>query len=522
MQDTNFENFDSTIIDRKRKAAFYTRPEIAHKMAEIVHERVGENSSPISIIDPACGTGNLLVAAKNKFPQAHLIGVDIEFDAIIRAQQRLHRDEIFVMQRGIGSLEWLDEFQPDFFSDQNLQHKQRPKVDVVIMNPPYSRTHTNSTIFNDPSKDAKLSKLAVNTPANAFAGLASHFIVLADKLLKQNGILATILPYTMLFGQSWCEIREMISQKFKNIEIHILPSTKALSNDTHIQEIILIAEKDTGDGTGIFKFGNSSISVSGKLGSFPWTTASFRNPETNYLLSEILELVPMKQLASITDLSPEHKSTVHAKPPIFESSGYYEDTSDCEFSGLHYVRSKDQNTLVIVPNVNLTPLNPVARDLYSKSIAKFHIVSRLRINTQSIICGNTDVKTLGISTWNTLLKIQNSIISLWLNSSVGLAIFYKFANKSQHPRITISRTILQYLPILDMQNSKIKQLHQTADLVFNNMKNHKFLPYSEMNIDVNRHKLDNELCDLLGINVNMVIELRELLIDEINQHLIYQ
>ena len=61
----------------------------------------------------------------------------------------------------------------------------------------------------------RTSALLKGTSANQIAGHASSFAVLADRMVKPGGRIALVMPITALFGESWREVRRMLSSKYE-------------------------------------------------------------------------------------------------------------------------------------------------------------------------------------------------------------------------------------------------------------------------------------------------------------------
>ena len=83
------------------------------------------------------------------------------------------------------------------------------------------------------------------TSANQMAGHASSFTVLADRMVIPGGRIALVLPVTALFGESWREVRRMLSSKYE-IEFVVSshdPVLLSMSYDTAIAEALLVARR---------------------------------------------------------------------------------------------------------------------------------------------------------------------------------------------------------------------------------------------------------------------------------------
>ena len=279
--------FNRLISERKLLAAFYTSIPASTLLAGLALSpsrwpdlgwgdpgAVGD----LRVVDPACGTGTLLMAAYRQILQNHsatgraasddpslhqalvekvITGADVVQSAIhltaatlaamspsIRFEQmQLHTLRLGMESSGdvhLGSLDWLaaSEVQSFFSATQEQigatssagSIVQRPQADLVISNPPYTRRGSDggheeslARIFSLPEGDPESQKaiamrtsgLLRGTPANQMAGHASSFTVLADRLVEPGGRVALVLPVTALSGESWREVRGMLASRYE-------------------------------------------------------------------------------------------------------------------------------------------------------------------------------------------------------------------------------------------------------------------------------------------------------------------
>ena len=308
--------FNRLISERKLLAAYYTSIPASTLLAGLalskdrwphVNWNDIEELSQLSVVDPACGTGTLLMAAYRQImqncpvatadnPLLHqalveniIIGADVVQASIhltaatlaamsptVRFEQmrlhtlRLGRD--LSNKIWLGSLDWLEAPETQSFFSTTVEQISaesgeggiivRPLADLVISNPPFTRRGSDggkeealSRVFSIPEGDKESQKaiakrtsaLLKSTPANQTAGHASSFTVLADRMVKPGGRVALVLPVTALFGESWRKIRGMLSSKYE-LEFVISshdPDLLSMSYDTAIAEALLIARKLT-------------------------------------------------------------------------------------------------------------------------------------------------------------------------------------------------------------------------------------------------------------------------------------
>ena len=278
--------FNRLISERKLLAAFYTSIPASTLLAGLalssdrwshVDWSNAEGISQLRVVDPACGTGTLLMAAYRQIVQNHsatapddsgdpflhqalvekvIIGADVVQAAIhltaatlaaMSPSVRFKQMQLHTLRLGrdsskkiwLGSLDWLEAPETQsFFSTTEEQIGaasgtggivQRPITDLVISNPPFTRRGSDggkeealSRVFSLPEGDLesqqaiakRTSALLKGTAANQMAGHASSFTVLADRMVIPGGRIALVLPVTALFGESWREVRRMLSSKY--------------------------------------------------------------------------------------------------------------------------------------------------------------------------------------------------------------------------------------------------------------------------------------------------------------------
>ena len=279
--------FNRLIADRKLLAAFYTSIPASILLAGLalspeawpnVDWSIADEISQLRVIDPACGTGTLLMAAYRQIVQNHVAanpenpehsllhkslvenvvgGADVVQAAIhltaatlaaMSPSVRFDQMQLHTLRLGLdsskkvwlGSLDWLKSGETQsFFSTTEEQLGgmgaggglvKRPQADLVISNPPFTRRGSDggkedaiSRVFSVPEGDSESKKaitkwtsgLLKKTPANQIAGHGSSFAVLADRIVKPGGRIAFVLPVTALFGNSWQGIRGMLASKYE-------------------------------------------------------------------------------------------------------------------------------------------------------------------------------------------------------------------------------------------------------------------------------------------------------------------
>jgi predicted RNA methylase len=223
---------------RKNLGAFFTNPRAARILTELAIDRWDEK-----VLDPACGSGTLLVAAYHaktkkakgqglvdedelhrEFVEKHIFGIDImqfakELTTINLALQNLRvkitpkiyfGDGIAKMVHAIISQDEdpLPATLVDYFEEIKKQYNElelsRENTDVVIMNPPFTRRERIPE-----SERNKLEKM-LGELIRGKVGYWAYFFTAADCVIKPNGKLASVTPEEFFAGASAESVRRFL------------------------------------------------------------------------------------------------------------------------------------------------------------------------------------------------------------------------------------------------------------------------------------------------------------------------
>lgn len=303
--------FQKLITDRRFIKAHYTRPESSAMLSALMLPALKREAKRMKVADFACGTGTLLNGVYQRILGFHeqaggkghlihrhmlennLVGCDILPNAVhltasIMASTypdiNIGDTRIYTMAYGtqrpdgqyaIGALNLLrnpEETLPipmttdlrvggrgdkETDAQQEFKHEE---FDIVIQNPPYTKGNTDKnsevpkTTFGDKEnaieKAMKKSLKAQNcSVADGNAGIASHFVELADKMLKRNGRMGIVLPITAITGTSWRKVRNLWAREYHDVVVVTIANANiensTFSADTGIAECLVIATKGT-------------------------------------------------------------------------------------------------------------------------------------------------------------------------------------------------------------------------------------------------------------------------------------
>lgn len=281
---------------RKSVAAFFTNSEAAEFLASLaIHE------SDEKVIDPASGSGTLLVASyrrkkhlieeekgkkfaltdHKRFLEKEITGVDImPFSAHLAAVHLALQAPLYVTDKVRIAINDSTTLEPgktveaaqetlkeayktaritDYFDGKKKDDIRRKtikgtvtltdksskplfldKVDVAIMNPPFTRSER----LPDEYKNLLMERFAdYKDLIFGKVGLHLFFIFLGDKFLKKGGRLALVLPATVLRVDSMKGVRKLL---LNNYHIQYIISSfqrSAFSEAARFREVLIVATK---------------------------------------------------------------------------------------------------------------------------------------------------------------------------------------------------------------------------------------------------------------------------------------
>ena len=288
-----------TVLDTARyDGSFYTTTPAATLLATLaIDERTCDWQNPeaiarLRIVDPACGTGTLLMAAAERIrdlaPQSQddeavaaalieqiLCGYDVNLTATHMAattlgllspttqfqNMKIGRAFLGVDELGeayLGSLEFLDR-QPWLLPwpksvqaisqiETGEEIVQAEPADLVIMNPPFTRDSLRHDQFNREEESkikAREKVLFANKPVHLSSN-GNAFLVLADFISKpDSSAIAAILPLVTSTNASSLETRKYLASRY-HIETIVSshdPERIYFSESTSIGEMLLICRR---------------------------------------------------------------------------------------------------------------------------------------------------------------------------------------------------------------------------------------------------------------------------------------
>lgn len=190
---SNEYEFSLADVFKQENGIFYTDVPLAEK---IINDLLKPDKAAV-ILDPCCGTGNFLFAAK-KHGFDNIYGIDLDNSAIELCKKSIPGGA-FVAADFIGQLS------EKTITALNLQDK----ADVIIGNPPYVPI-SGTVALNTTETDYWLKRKVFNSGKNLFVAA----LVRSFDFLKDGGLLSYIIPKNFLHVSSYSALRrEFLREK---------------------------------------------------------------------------------------------------------------------------------------------------------------------------------------------------------------------------------------------------------------------------------------------------------------------
>ena len=212
--------------------------------------------------------------------------------------------------------------------------------------------------------------------------------------------------------------------------------------------------------------------------------------------------IPMTTLGKLGGVGPLHRDIVE-RGPFIKRDGC---AADSEYPMLwnHYPISKSaqkgkdpQKSMLTRPDSNgevRKDSRKAARAMWSNA-AHLHINARFRFNANSTVAAYTPQKSLGGSMWPTFQMAtpeQEKALCVWLNSALGMAIYWLESDRGQDGRGGTTVTAIPSIPALDIPKLTPAQIAAAA-AIFDDLCSKPMLPANESWRDPVRQDLDRRL-----------------------------
>ncbi len=239
--------FENTLIDKERKnqGQYYTpEPIVEYMLSQL------DINKDSKILDPACGCGSFLLTTLDIFRERYgddflnnIYGIDLDEQSVhltraclfMKTRFKIMGRKTILRNIKVGNtltsnpllsskaFIWQKEFKDIFLNDG---------FDFVIGNPPYVMLKR----YSDFDPDESIYSSVIDGPVNA----ASLMIIRALEVLKPAGVLAFLLPKSILFVESYKKLRRYLLRHTHVMQIFDLGSR---FKDVRGEQIILIVKK---------------------------------------------------------------------------------------------------------------------------------------------------------------------------------------------------------------------------------------------------------------------------------------
>lgn len=453
--------------------------------------------------------------------------------------------------------------------------------DLVIMNPPFTRPtgHEAGSLgipvpafagFETSEQEQlqmsgilKKMRQRLDCPAgHGNAGLAANFIDVADKMVKDDGHVALVLPATFINGKSWKSARNLLTRKYRDHVVVTIAATGqtecAFSADTGMAECLVVSTKCRKGVRGRQQtlFVNlhrrphslaEALQVAEIIKAVPPSSPQGEidlgeQLAGNYLRGSLLTeggcahvkntgviascralidgRLHLPQVGSVTRLPVTRLGDLGARGPYsLDIMGLppkegepprgpftiAEKTGVPEFPILWKHKAPMARSLVVEPDkqgVIRDGQDEKARRMWAEHATDLHFTLEFRLNSQSLAACVTPDKTLGGRSWPGFRlhdPDHTPPVLLWANSTLGIMNFWWHGTRQQAGRAIISITKLSDLHTLDPRRLKKRQLDYCAELL-KDFRLRKFLPAHKACQDPVRIELDAALLvGMLGL-----------------------
>ena len=455
-------------------------------------------------------------------------------------------------------------------------------ADLVIMNPPFQRP-TNPEVRTEnapipsfagfgksPEEQRQMSRSLhrISTGLNpraghGNAGLASNFIDLTHAKLKDGGVLALVLPATVLSGGAWAPARSLLSRAYRDVTIVTITATgpmkAAFSADTKIAETLIIATKrDTAAEADASLADALYVNLDERPGSIAEAVE----------VARLVDGVPGERESGLLTVGESVVARyIHATVGDGGTGQLREDALSTAAlalnrGALRLPRLRDEIPVPVVPLGELGQRGLLDRDIYGvnpdgtprgpfdaiprragrpvypmlcnhraererrlwvspdregqvrprreeqaldvwETATRLHFTRLFTLRSQGLAACLTRERSLGGQGWPNFRvggdARREEALALWANTTLGLLAFWWEGDRTQPGRARLTISRLPSLLTLDVRRLTAAQLAR-AKAIFDGFAERDFLPANEAWRDETRQALDRAvLVDLLGL-----------------------
>jgi hypothetical protein len=438
-----------------------------------------------------------------------------------------------------------------------------PPLDLVCMNPPFTRTCGDNLLFGSLPKPERTRMQKAfqewckrnGVEASITAGLGAVFITAADRCLKPDGRLAFVLPKALLSGVEWRASRELLSKHY-TLEYLIVshdPTRWHFSENTDLSETLFVARKASdGGGTlclNLWRNPDNPVDAlllaeearklapaGDAIQTFDLWLGDTKWGEAHYLPDGLFKQLPHWMLPcafaqgdlnhALLQLLTEHRyhDTTLTLAPIRVLGELGPDRRDI-YDGFEILRSNSTPTsypalwgheadkvfkLQHMPNAYLTPLHQPRKGRPLRDAGQLWnhagtilLAERMRLNTQRLVALHMDQPVLANVWWS--FKLQDTLTddhakSLVLWLNSTLGLLLLFGNRQETEGAWVSFKKPLWQELPVLDVKKLpKKVLKQLAQVFDMLCQQALLPLPQMASDAVRAQIDAAIANALGL-----------------------
>lgn len=581
--------FHRVLDTAKQDGSFYTSTAAAAFLATLAIPKK-QPLDDYRVVDPSCGTGTLLMAASERlrvtshgtFNPTTLInkviqGFDINTTACHMAattlgllspdtnfdEMRMHALEFGKIRPGqyrAGSLElykeeglmpltnWTGMGGSHIQTREGIKESMHGVFNLVIMNPPFTRNslrHDQFTKEDEAGIKAREAYIFRNEPKGLRHSSDPMFMLLAERLLAENGTLAAIRPMAAATSAGSLMVRQFLAKHFhiETVVVSFDPNRRYFSENTTVNELLIVArrpkpEKDTP--TRIVKLivnphseadaikyvealHKEELTSYYKLQDNPQADTEDGNWYAAYFLSNHLvdvyrqimggDLFPICRMGDAANQRIDSRSVrllfTRSDDPMDPSmiwpvkwSHNNEETKKMHAPTDSYLIRNEESTKRMTDDM----WQIKAKHAYDNG-GLLHVSETARLNKVEVFAVKTDTKSIG-SKWHSFVPKSGSpetwsrAMTLYLNSTLGIMSLLGTRTFSilEYPRWGVDD--IHKVPIPVFNNKTLKSLANT------------YAEYADADMGLLRYpsevrsSIDQAVCDALKVSEQMVTHAR--------------
>ncbi len=278
--------------ERRTGGIVYTPERVAGKILDAAFAALDSPQGPLTVADPAAGSGAFLVPLARRRPDARIVGIDPAEDALAIAERRLALLRRAAPQTAV----------PELVGTAQAALACRGPFDMVIGNPPYVRHEARQAPDGNAIRTlAERLGLArgderVASLLSGRADLYATFFLLALAAVRPGGVVAFVT------GDSWLDARfgAALQSLFVELcdEVRVLPEGTRSFVQAGVNTVVTVARRRRSPGPSRVRMGDAPVLLSPTPGH--WGARFLRASSVASRLAAHEGMAPLGELAALT------------------------------------------------------------------------------------------------------------------------------------------------------------------------------------------------------------------------------